>query len=180
MDSCCVSQIRSRSNPDCYLCGSPGRPLYQGLQDTLFGVPGRWNFKLCSDVDCGLMWLDPMPVEEEIRKAYARYYTHAGTPTRQPALTRIARNAASYFLSLVNPLHEERERLALMHSDEVKRGTLLDVGCGSGARLARLRSLGWDVYGQDVDPVAVGYARETLGLNVHLGPLDEASFGEMF
>jgi 2-polyprenyl-3-methyl-5-hydroxy-6-metoxy-1,4-benzoquinol methylase len=124
------------------------------------------------------MWLDPVPVEEEIGRAYAKYYTHAETPKRQIGLIRVLRRGASLLFSLANPVHGERERLSLMHLDEVKAGKLLDVGCGNGVRLARLRSLGWDVHGQDVDPVAVAYARETLGLEAHFGRLEDMRFAE--
>jgi len=149
------------------------------LHDKLFQAPGDWTFKFCPNPDCGLIWLDPIPVEEDIGEAYAKYYTHAETPTRQTGPTRVLRKGASVLLSLANPVHDERERLSLMHLDGVKPGKLLDVGCGNGVRLARLRALGWDVYGQDVDPVAVAYARESLGLETHLGQLEEMPFAEM-
>jgi len=57
----------------------------------------------------------------------------------------------------------------------MKPGRLLDVGCGNGSRLRKMRDLGWDVVGQDVDPEAVAVARGS-GLEVHLGPLHSAKF----
>jgi 2-polyprenyl-3-methyl-5-hydroxy-6-metoxy-1,4-benzoquinol methylase len=146
----------------------------------LFGAAGSWNIKLCADPNCGLMWLDPIPLEEEISKAYATYYTHAETPTRQSRLTKTLRSWASALISLANPVHGERERLSIMHLEGVKPGKLLDVGCGNGVRLAGLRALGWDVYGQDLDPVAVAYARESLGLETHLGRLEDMQFPEKY
>ncbi len=166
-------RIRSRPCPACYLCGAPGLPLYEGVRDRLFGAPGTWNFRRCPTLNCGLMWLDPIPVEEEIGKAYAEYYTHAETPTRHSRRGRKLRRVASALISLANPVRGERDRLSLMHLDKVKPGKLLDVGCGNGVRLARLRSLGWDVYGQDVDPAAVAYARKTFGLEVQLDRLQD-------
>ncbi len=179
LDQQSPDQIRSRPRPVCYLCGAPGVSLYEGVKDRVFGAPGIWNFKRCPTLRCGLIWLDPIPMEEEVGKAYARYYTHAETQKRQTGPTGVWRKGASVLLSLANPVHRERERLSLMHLDGVKPGKLLDVGCGNGARLAKLRSLGWDVYGQDVDPVAVAYARESLGLETHLGRLEEMPFAEM-
>ena len=41
-----------------------------------------------------------------------------------------------------------------------------------------MRSLGWDVYGQDVDPSAVTYARAKFGLEAHLGQLEDMPFAE--
>ncbi len=70
------NEIRTRPCPDCYLCGAQGKPLYQSLKDRLFGSPGEWNLKKCPNPECGLVWLDPMPLLEDISKAYETYYTH--------------------------------------------------------------------------------------------------------
>ena len=69
-------EIQTRPCPDCYICGTKGQPLCQGLEDRLFGALGRWNLKSCPNPDCGLVWLDPMPIEEDIGNAYETYYTH--------------------------------------------------------------------------------------------------------
>ncbi len=34
---------------------------------------------------CRLIWLDPMPVQEDIGKAYAHYYTHSVARDARPA-----------------------------------------------------------------------------------------------
>jgi 2-polyprenyl-3-methyl-5-hydroxy-6-metoxy-1,4-benzoquinol methylase len=153
--------------------------LYENLADGLFGAPGHWNFKLCPSSDCGLMWLDPIPVEQDIGKAYAQYYTHAVLPTRMPLVLGALQKGLSAVLSFVDPVQRERERLSLMYLGDSKPGKLLDVGCGDGSRLARLRALGWDVHGQDVDPDAVARARETFRVDAHLGPLEDIRFSEM-
>jgi 2-polyprenyl-3-methyl-5-hydroxy-6-metoxy-1,4-benzoquinol methylase len=170
--------IRARPYPKCYLCETQGELLYENLTDRLFGTRGTWNLKRCPNPNCGMAWLDPLPVEEDIAKAYATYYTHSETPTRTTWLARVLRRGSSVLRSLANPLHRERESLFLMNLDRLKPGKVLDVGCGNGLRLARLQTLGWDVYGQDVDPIAVVYARETLRLEVYLGRLQDAPFAE--
>jgi hypothetical protein len=70
------SGIRVRPSPFCTMCGRRGEPLYHGLIDRVFDTPGRWNLKRCPDSACGLLWLDPIPVAEDIGKAYANYFTH--------------------------------------------------------------------------------------------------------
>lgn len=52
--------------------------------------------------------------------------------------------------------------------DRIPVGRLLDIGCGSGAYLARMRDVGWDVTGVEVDPVAAEVARDR-GLKVFAG-----------
>ncbi len=122
-----------------------------------------------------------MPLEEDIGKAYAQYYTHAAVPPNA-----FKKGNGKLLLWLLHSVHDlllgvtsiqrERRRLSLMYLDGVSPGRVLDVGCGDGARLARLRSLGWDVTGQEMDPEAALRARQTYGIHVHLGPLNEAEF----
>lgn len=61
--------------PSCSSCKSAGVPLYGGLRDQTFGSPGEWSLSRCPR--CGLVWLDPRPVPDEIGKVYQEYYTHS-------------------------------------------------------------------------------------------------------
>ncbi len=178
-----VGTIRARPCPNCYLCDTRGELLYDDLSDRLFGAPGTWNLKRCANAACGLVWLDPMPVEEDVGKAYAQYYTHVDdTPKvfkkgNSKLLIRALRHIYDLLMRATS-IQRERKRLALMYLDEVPPGRVLDVGCGDGSRLARLRSLGWEVRGQEMDPKAASRAGQTYGVQVCLGPLDEAGFEE--
>jgi 2-polyprenyl-3-methyl-5-hydroxy-6-metoxy-1,4-benzoquinol methylase len=124
-----------------------------------------------------------MPIEEEIGKAYADYYTHVDVPQNVYKSSR-----EGHFISIFRLVHDlflrttqisgERKRLALMYLDGVPPGRVLDVGCGDGGRLARLRSLGWDVRGQEMDPEAASRASQIYDLRVHVGPLNRAGYEE--
>lgn len=58
-------------------------------------------------------------------------------------------------------------------------GRFLDVGCGGGSYLYRLKQWGWNVYG--VEPSAAGAAQaRSLGLNVYQGQIEEAGFPDSF
>lgn len=57
----------------------------------------------------------------------------------------------------------------------VPHGRLLDVGCGSGAYLIRVRRLGWDGYGLDASAQACA-AAALAGLAVVQGTLQSASW----
>ena len=63
-----------------------------------------------------------------------------------------------------------------------RSGRLLDMGCGLGFFLKAMAPYAtWDGYGCEISPVAVRYARETLGLrNVVCGRLDEADLPPQF
>lgn len=193
-----IPVIGTVARPDCYLCGTPGQIAYENLRDRLFGAPGIWNLLRCANGDCGLMWLSPMPVPEDIAMAYANYYTHAGaqadagsdaTPPR--SLYRRLENAArKHYLAarygypsdagligwLGSPLfrfepgRRANADFSVFYLPSQPAGRLLEVGCGSGGTLAGMKFLGWDVAGLDPDPEAVKSAR-SRGLDITEGDL---------
>jgi 2-polyprenyl-3-methyl-5-hydroxy-6-metoxy-1,4-benzoquinol methylase len=193
--------LRMEAVPRCLLCGTPGTPLYRDLEDRLFGVPGRFHFSQC--VRCGFVWLDPRPTRAEIPRCYEHYYTHEGPAdgtTRGRVLggvrDRLRRMVLAGYYGLaashdggrlgrwvgkaagVVPALRSRAAYGMdilflpRHGD----GRLLDVGCGNGAYLARMRELGWRVQGVDVDPQAARIAARERGLPVFAGTLEEAGF----
>jgi len=189
--------IRSRPRAHCYLCRSAGRLLYTGLTDRLFGASGSWSFRKCPAPNCGLVWLDPMPLEEDLWKAYRTYYTHS--PDSGLVVSRIRRlygraqrsylhrrygypwspkNTWDYFLwflAYFNPIRRESFDSSAYFLDYEHGGRLLELGCGSGSALNAMEDLGWQVEGLDFDPDAVALARKK-NLVVHLGTLAEQRF----
>lgn len=186
------SRMRRRPVPSCPLCGRPGAALHRGLRDRFAALPEEWSFSRCGDASCGLLWLDPMPIEEDIGHAYRDdYYTHRDEPTvltwyrrafrwlKQGYLARRygyrlqATSRPQQLLGLAVWLMPRR-RLAVdagvMDLAFRPGGRLLEVGCGGGAILGNLQALGWQTEGVDFDPTAVAHAR-SKGLTVHLGPL---------
>jgi 2-polyprenyl-3-methyl-5-hydroxy-6-metoxy-1,4-benzoquinol methylase len=198
-----TAAIRTRPCPDCYLCGVAGVVLYDGLTDRLFGAPGRWRLKRCPSASCGLIWLDPMPLEEEIGKAYASYYTHENyyapqEPRKHPdsALRRSYASVKESYLAstygydraseangwrllgrLLYLLPGRRADLdfSVMYLPYLPSGRLLEVGCGGGDMLKAMSKLGWRVEGVDFDPKAVERAR-AQGLTVSLGTLEAQAY----
>ena len=68
--------IEVMSQPDCLVCGTSGRIIFEGLADRVYATPGSWNFRGCQNRACGVLWLDPMPTPADVWKAYREYYTH--------------------------------------------------------------------------------------------------------
>jgi 2-polyprenyl-3-methyl-5-hydroxy-6-metoxy-1,4-benzoquinol methylase len=178
--------------PFCLLCGAAGEELYSGLRDWLFDCPGNWGMKKCAA--CGIVWLDPQPIEDDIPKLYRRYYTHGGNPatffqelrkaTLQHVLARMGyrvdppKSGAAQWLSRV-PSIARASALEVMGLNGSKTGSLLDVGCGSGEFLARMRALGWSVTGVDPDPAAVQRGREA-GLEIFQGTIADVPASQAF
>ncbi|MEN8250053.1 MAG: class I SAM-dependent methyltransferase [Bacteroidota bacterium] len=164
--------IRVQYCPDCYICGSKGDILYQGLEDWLFGVAGKWDFKRCPNLECGLVWLDPRPCKDDLWKAYDEYYTHGEDVRKQSLQQRIYSSCKGVFM------RRDYKKLKHLWSHRKVPGKLLEVGCGSGDRLVWMRKAGWEVEGQEVDPKAAENARGTHGITVHLGELEKLDLAE--
>lgn len=188
-----VNAVRAES---CMLCGRDGRQLYSSLRDRLFGAPGIWSLMECPR--CELVWLNPRPVPEDIGKLYSQYFTHkvAEAPRRASSALRksvkesILSTSFGYpidgshkivgsVLSMIGPLREIVGG-GVMWLSAQERGRLLDVGCGNGMFLDRMRQLGWDVTGVEPDGAAVRVAREKLGLEVIEGSREDAGLPDRY
>ncbi len=187
--------IRSRPRPRCDVCGAEGAALYRGLSDRVGSAPGAWGFRECPSRGCGLLWLDPAPIDEDLGIAYDAYYTHrAPGPSEGPsAAKRAYRFARDGYLErrfgydrgapspgrrlaglLLHLLPGRRAALdfSVMYLPAATGKTLLEVGCGSGDQLAWFTALGWRAEGVDTDPAAVRIAREK-GRDVRLGRMED-------
>ena len=162
------------------LCGRSGTPLHTELTDRLFDATGTWSMLSCTG--CSLVWLHPQP--ERALELYGRYYTHDGEGGAEPAsLFRRAVNRGipaarmgyplapgapplekwlGQLLSWVGPLREIAEH-GVMWLPVSRRGRLLDVGCGSGLFLERMRGFGWQVVGVEPDAAAANATVKRLG-----------------
>ncbi len=172
-----ITVHRAGDGRGCFLCGSAAAPLHERLQDQLFGSPGQWRLVRCTSRSCGLVFLDPPPTDEELARAYATYCTHEDSPEvpEHPGRDGLARTALHWvnwsLMRATGALAGQRD-LKHLCLTKVHPGRVLDVGCGNGARLARLRRLGWEVIGQEVDASAAEVARRAHGITVHVGPLE--------
>jgi 2-polyprenyl-3-methyl-5-hydroxy-6-metoxy-1,4-benzoquinol methylase len=152
------------------------------MSDWLWDVPGEWGLRSCP---CGIAWLDPRPIADDIPKLYARYYTHGAV--EPSALDQIRRQVSQCVLARlgypVERSHAWVPRL-LSHIPSISRamalevfalpasesGALLDVGCGGGQFISKMQSFGWSVSGVDPDPSAVAYGL-SQGLDVYQGTI---------
>lgn len=192
--------VRVQEALTCYLCEEEGLLLYSGLRDRLFAAPGEWNLRRCPG--CGLIWLDPMPIPQDIGKLYVEYLTHTiddavvndaaiiDQLSLRKGLKRGILSAGFGYKEMPKDWKEEiggqilsrfsplRERIGsnVMWLDGSKRGRLLDVGCGSGRFLAKMRNFGWEVTGVEPDPKAVEVARKVLDIEVCQGTLEDTEF----
>lgn len=171
-------EIRTRTCHKCDLCGTQGKALYSGLTDRLFGAPGVWSLTRCTNADCGLVWLDPMPMEEDIALAYRSYYTHQDEigEVAKLNIVGLSYQLLRKILASASGLIKEQKAIQARYLGGLLPGKLLEIGCGAGDYIAMMKTFGWDVEGVETDPVACQCAREVNALTVHEGTLFSAAY----
>lgn len=186
-------QIRTQEKPHCICCGSLGTSLYQDLKDRLFGALGSWNVKQCNNKECGLLWLDPSPINEDLAIAYQNYYTHHSSPVikkfmfekliagyrafqydYQVARTNAIQRGLGKVLSFFNFFKEHMD-YPFVYFKQMRKGRLLELGVGSGDTLKLFKNWDWQVEGLDFDPQAVKHA-SSQGLKVYQGDVFSQNF----
>lgn len=130
----------------CDLCGSKAYKELFHRRDRLCGIPGTFRVVQC--VRCGLVFLNPMPCQEELVQYYPDEYYVQYVLTPEIAIEMVPVQAG---------------------------GRILDVGCGSGHFLEIHHRLGWDIYGVEVSPMLLKILRSKR-LNVLNGTLMDARF----
>lgn len=175
----------------CYLCQTRGHDLPGTFRDRLFDVPGEWRLRRCSR--CGLIWLNPQPLPEDIPKLYASYYTHQDpggeSGSRLDLLTqKIAQAILAerfgygeksdwpvWLVRLLGSISLWRDEAGYQVAWQARgKKRLLDIGSGGGGFLRRMRDYGWEVVAVEPDPVAAERARKLHGLEVHATTLEQA------
>lgn len=160
----------------CYACGSEGAVLYANEPDRVFSAAGAWSVFKCSNAACGLLWLYPSPNDEELTAAYANYYTHGNVS--QSKIYRTGSVGYRIFVAallLIIGIPVEQARLRRMYLSHGCGKSLLDVGCGDGDFLYRMRQRGWVPTGIDPDPKAIEIAQGRIGSAAVCGDLSTIS-----
>lgn len=158
----------------CIVCQSiKSKDLYIS-QDRILGTSGKFQIKQC--VHCGLLFIDPQPSAQSLKKYYAsdKYFAYsesgkAGFFTtireyliRNYCKTNILGKLLAFFVqnSFAMPSYK-------------KNGRVLDIGCGVGDILLLLEKLGFKAHGLEIDKNAVSIARKK-GLDVRFGTFEAA------
>lgn len=143
---------------NCDLCGEDSTELLFKANDLRY--QGKQFFNLVKCKNCDLVYLNPRPQSQELKKYYDRYYSD----------------------KVIN-LDSKKEKYFFLKHCHVKRlkkykdkGRILDIGCGKGDFLAKINNTGWEVVGTELHPEAARYARENNKLEVHELDLKKINF----
>jgi len=129
---------------------------------------------------CGLVYMNPQVVPEDIERLYpSDYAPHSTAAKGAAAVIRSSYNrlmkapVISQFIRWVTNVKITND--VYRQLDENSR--ILDVGCGAGAFLNRVKAeKGCKVYGVDISEAAVETAKNSFGLDIFKGTIAEAPF----
>ncbi len=126
--------------------------------DRINGLPGEFTVVRCRT--CGLMRTDPRPGAASMSMYYPDDYGpyRSSLDGSQPAWKRLGH---ALLESNANRIPEQPP------------GTLLEIGCASGAYLKKMAADGWQVSGIEYSSLAGERARR-LGFSVHIGSIETA------
>lgn len=139
----------------CPLCG--GTRLERALTCVDHYATGEM-FHLCRCRECGFLFTQDFPVEDEIGRYYETpdYISH--TDTRKGAMNTVYHHVRTYMLG--------RKARLVEHEAHRKEGRLLDIGTGTGYFADTMRRRGWQVEAVEKSAQARAFAREHFGLEV--------------
>jgi SAM-dependent methyltransferase len=147
----------------CAGCGSAARSFAFTGRDWYLGTAqGRWSYYKCST--CRSVYADPQPTDADLDAAYAASYG----PYRDPGLLE----------RLAEPL--ARREAAWVIAMAGGSGTVLDLGCGTGAMMRRIRESGWvgPIRGVEFSEEVARATMNRLGLPVDVATVETAPIPE--
>ena len=173
----------------CEVCGSNDHQfLFEG-RDRVFAVPGRFNLVGCKG--CGLIFINPQPDPEMLKPFYPGVY-YESNASHYRKYSRLRREILeAYFGYRISAKKSEAIdflkkilllpfRIRYRHLIPfVEGGKILDVGCGNGTELYKLKAMGWEAYGVEMDNQASDRAR-SQGIDVYTGDLFGAGYPDRF
>jgi len=139
----------------CNQCGSAERRLALRCEGFSF-----WRCR-----GCGLVYQNPQPVFEDLRRRYGEGYFdyELDNDTNFFRLMRLGlRDVGFYDLP--------RSRFAGRR--------FLDIGCATGMLVEHMRGLGWEASGVEICEASARYGVERRGVDISLGTLEELRFDE--
>jgi SAM-dependent methyltransferase len=144
----------------CALCGARNAAPHRAGE-----APGGAAFAFVRCRRCGLVYQDPRPVFEDLRRRYGpSYFAY-----------ELANEENFFGLMRLGLADIAFERAAAgMPSPRA----FLDVGCATGMLLAWMKGRGWQVQGVDVCRESAEYGERVRGVRIRAGTLEEARFAD--
>ena len=136
----------------CPICG--GKSHKKHVEGKDHNVSGN-VFTIVECVDCGFRFTNPRPKEKNIYKYYQskNYISHSST--KKGLINKVYHLVRSYQFN--------KKKEVIHKISNIRKGKILDVGCGTGDFLKYMASYGWEVDGVETDKGAKKEAEKKLG-----------------
>ena len=115
-------------------------------------------FNIAECLSCGFRYTNPRPKEKHIYKYYQskNYISHSST--KKGLINKIYHLVRSY------QFYKKKEVIQI--SSNMKKGKILDIGCGTGDFLKYMDTSGWETDGVETDEGAKIVAEKKLGKKI--------------
>lgn len=154
----------------CLICGSTKLgALYDGVRDRYGVADGEYRFLRCHA--CGSATLDAPPTADDVAALYPDRYTFNRADGERSGLR--ATLAALEWRLFYEPTYRRRVML-FRRLTGLRRGRVLEIGCGPGLLLAQFRDAGYDVEGVELSAADATHGRERYGLAIREGRVETA------
>ena len=145
---------------NCNLCNSNEYKLFKEID----------GYRLVKCRNCGLVYLNPRPSQQEIKEKYSVEYH----------IKRLLKGETKTAKEIEGRINKNIGRAEEIVSQFGNKGKLLDIGCSDGFFITCLRRYGWDVSGVDISEWATEFARKKLELNVFTGTVEDIQYNEKY
>ncbi|HEV2326202.1 MAG TPA: class I SAM-dependent methyltransferase [Terracidiphilus sp.] len=139
----------------CPICGHAGAALWLRAPDRFHGREVEYTLLRCPS--CSLVWLTNPPKPEEMGEHYTEAYDRLISAAGQNSPFRWADRKAAL-------------------TQYKQSGSILDLGCSSGAFLESLSAADWKLYGIEMSAESAKAAQRRTGAKVFVGDILDADF----
>jgi 2-polyprenyl-3-methyl-5-hydroxy-6-metoxy-1,4-benzoquinol methylase len=143
---------------NCIICNRNDSEQFLTGRDFRYNTSEE-TFTIVKCKRCGLLYVNHRPTKDEIGQYYPDNYR---TRETLKSAVQIENKIKKYYKT-------KRSRLFFKNPwyiDLPIGTTVLDIGCGAGELLLRLKELGCNAYGIDVDEITSKYLSKTMNLKV--------------
>jgi len=165
----------------CPLCGSSQTQHAYTTRDILYNKETLYDYFNCNH--CKAVFISPMPSEKQIASFYPdQYMVYEEVVPKKLSNMEMAVLKLRFGYKHLNPsfisvlfapvVSMFKYKLNISF---IKNGKILDIGCGNGKYLSKMKNLGWQSFGVEFNDVAVKACKKN-NLDVFQGELKNAHF----
>ena len=116
------------------------------------------SFNIMECEKCSLRFTSPIPNENEIGKYYEsdKYISHAKRVT----------SIFDLVYKIIRKFTLQSKRKTVEQFSKKQSGTLLDIGCGTGDFLIKMKNYGWEINGVEINNSARAIAEKSIGKTI--------------